>query len=260
MNRRVIGGESDFSVKSFNILANSLSDAFPKVNPEYLTWRYRKQMIIDEILSHTPDIIGLQEVDEDIYNDFSFEGYKKCFIKKPGNSDGCAVFVSSAFEIIKKDFILYSTLLNKPSNQVAIVLLLKHVASSQEIIFVNTHLKAKTHEEDARVEQATAILNYIGDKRPAIIVGDMNTFPDGRVYPLFSDYHDVYKGAEYTTYKVRSSSYAKVSDYIFYSGFSLVNKLEIPPLSTFGENGLPSATYPSDHLSIMAGFNILKHF
>ncbi len=56
-------------VLSWNTLADSLTksgltyDAFPHASLKSLSWEHRKQLIINNILTHRPDIICLYEVD-----------------------------------------------------------------------------------------------------------------------------------------------------------------------------------------------------
>jgi len=47
----------------WNVLADKLSDAFPKVPPIYLKWEYRFRLIILHIKEVDPDCIGLSELD-----------------------------------------------------------------------------------------------------------------------------------------------------------------------------------------------------
>ena len=56
-------------VLHWNVLAQQLSDAFPKVAPEYLTWEHRKPLFEQEFFKTRPngdpfwDVICLQEAD-----------------------------------------------------------------------------------------------------------------------------------------------------------------------------------------------------
>ena len=47
----------------WNILADKLSDAFPKVPKMYLKWEYRFRLIIQHIKEVDPDCVGLSELD-----------------------------------------------------------------------------------------------------------------------------------------------------------------------------------------------------
>ena len=47
----------------WNILADKLSDNFPKVPAEFLKWDYRFNLIIQHIEQINPDVIGLSELD-----------------------------------------------------------------------------------------------------------------------------------------------------------------------------------------------------
>ena len=47
----------------WNILADKLSDAFPKVSKEFLKWDYRFKVILAHVEKINPDVIGMSEVD-----------------------------------------------------------------------------------------------------------------------------------------------------------------------------------------------------
>ena len=50
------------AVLQFNCLAAALAthDAFPRVDPDCLTWEHRRPLLIDEITRHSPDVVCLQ--------------------------------------------------------------------------------------------------------------------------------------------------------------------------------------------------------
>lgn len=155
--------------------------------------------------------------------------------------------------------------------------------------FLNTHLKAKPEFEDLRVKEISVVGNLLVKLRQQypkisiVIASDMNTEPNGPVYeylskgkftsstinvshslPLksaYSFYKDGNGEPDYTTWKIRPPiESCRVIDYIWYTTDTLspTALLEIPPPSSFPESRLPSEDYPSDHLSILAEFELLS--
>lgn len=107
-----MGGES-FSVMTWNVLADIFStmEAYPYSEPFVLAWNYRKGRILAEIVAYNPDIICLQEVQADHFEDFFApallrRGYEGLYKQKTSSvfrgsgkhrggryvCDGCATF------------------------------------------------------------------------------------------------------------------------------------------------------------------------
>ncbi|ORX94389.1 Endonuclease/exonuclease/phosphatase [Basidiobolus meristosporus CBS 931.73] len=87
-----------FTILTYNVLAQCLikRTLFPYATKKALRWTHRKTNILNEILSHSPDILCLQELDK--YEDFfgpelTKAGYEGRYHQKDGNSekDGCAI-------------------------------------------------------------------------------------------------------------------------------------------------------------------------
>jgi endonuclease/exonuclease/phosphatase family metal-dependent hydrolase len=107
-----------------------------------------------------------------------------------------------------------------------------------------------------------------------IIAGDFNGEPDEPCYDvlirsgLASAYRTLMNNREptFTTWKFKSRERAtekeesRTIDYIFYRSGSLtpVAYLDFPDKTTIGPDGLPCATYPSDHLALQVIFQIQK--
>jgi len=92
----------EWSLLSYNILADCYvrPKYFPYCPSEYLSWDYRKQLIMNEIIMSKADIICLQECDEVAMFDFiepqlqklGFIGY---YTPKASRSEGVAIFFRS---------------------------------------------------------------------------------------------------------------------------------------------------------------------
>jgi len=288
----VSDGYSPFTIAQFNVLADYLSDAFPHTDPKVLTWGYRKQLLIDEILQHKSDIVCLEECDhfEDHFKPhLESVGYGSLFKKKIDKKakDGCAFFWNTKkFELL--DHQLFE--MGAPNSQVAIIAKLRLLPQtpqqkSLELCVAMVHMKAKVGFEDMRLAQGAKLLSAVQsfvniNSVPVIIVGDFNDVPQNPVHLLFStgkavsstgqlysseyklqnayDRYDETGIPPYTTYKKREVEVVRTIDYIWHSNQLAVTKcLEIPLIEKLVDR-LPCALYPSDHLFIAAEFHVVQ--
>jgi len=229
--RKISDGKESIALMQFNGLADSLSDAFPRCPPHLLQWENRNQMLLSEITRFSPDIICLEENDhftdffEPKMNALRYNGFLKL---KENGKDGSVLFYSSRFEVVKKELFNYSDLLAEQHGQVGIMVALTLRDNPQKgVIVCTTHLKAKNFEEMRR-SQAQALLKHIKDFQtrhdpnipslenwPVIIALDMNSEPEGIVYPVFikDGFKSAYcvdgKEPEFTTYKFRDTLYLR---------------------------------------------------
>eukprot|EP01054_Gregarina_sp_Poly1_P005054 Gregarina_sp_Poly_1__5053@NODE_267_length_10370_cov_226_463457_g233_i0_p1_GENE_NODE_267_length_10370_cov_226_463457_g233_i0NODE_267_length_10370_cov_226_463457_g233_i0_p1_ORF_typecomplete_len998_score142_53Exo_endo_phos/PF03372_23/8_1e03Exo_endo_phos/PF03372_23/6_6e45_NODE_267_length_10370_cov_226_463457_g233_i024835476 len=102
-----------FTVMTWNVLADiyATMDAYPYCEPYVLAWSYRRDRILAEVLAYRPDIICLQEVQADHFEDFFApallrRGYEGLYKQKTSKvfrgsgkhrggryiCDGCATF------------------------------------------------------------------------------------------------------------------------------------------------------------------------
>jgi mRNA deadenylase 3'-5' endonuclease subunit Ccr4 len=134
-----------FSVMQFNILADSLSDSFPKADKAILAWSYREPLIVTQITSRLPTVVCIEECDhfEDLETRLAAFGYKGFFVKKKSatSKDGCAMFYrTDAVEC------LYHRAVGLGGTQVALVahFVLKEESSSSSISSYSTLEECKT--------------------------------------------------------------------------------------------------------------------
>ena len=136
---------------------------------------------------------------------------------------------------------------------------------------VTTHLKArqgplltKMRAEQGRDLQAW--LQGVRDKGlPLLLTGDFNASPKEPVVELMLGeaglgLRSAYREPAFTKWCVREYGEEKqVLDYIFHSPESLetLATLELPSEQQVGENRLPSLSFPSDHLSLVADLKLL---
>lgn len=134
-----------FTVLSYNVLSDlyATSDMYSYCPPWALAWTYRKQNLLREIVAYHADILCLQEVQSDHYEEFfapelEKHGYTGVYKKKTGEVytgsvyviDGCATFFRrDRFSLVKK----YEVEFNKAAQSLseALVPTTKKVALSR---------------------------------------------------------------------------------------------------------------------------------
>lgn len=285
------GGRGDVVIFHMNVLAQSLAFApcvenstcaFPHVKqPEVVFDRARRYaMIVNVLLEHAPDVICLAEVDDTHFNalviDLAGHAYVGMFQRKEASDarDGTAIFFKTTTIACLS---VHSFAIRPPESQVAMFALFAMRRKNKSFIVAATHLKAKGGFEDRRKEQCMAIFNALGNFRrthaaldtPVFFVGDLNDVRDSpcikyierHAFALKSAYDAFYTddSAYYTTYKKRDVEVRRVIDYIFHQhkATMCVGASLIPQVSSFPDL-LPAVDYPSDHLSIAAGFTFTE--
>lgn len=163
------------------------------------------------------------------------------------------------------------------SNQVAILMNLYDLQSKHAFLAAVTHLKAKEGNEMIRLEQGKDLLFNITQMKcatgsdtkvlPILLCGDFNATPDEPMYQemlkegLKSAYFAAARQeAQFTTWKFRpKGEVCHTIDYVWHSSeFIVRNYLEIPTKDIVGSTALPTAEFPSDHLSLVFDFE-LRH-
>jgi len=274
--------EDSIRVLSWNILSQALgtqNDGFVKCPPDALEWETRRWRLLEELVRHQPDIICLQEVDhfpllERALSSLGYEGHFKAkpdspCIYLPANSgpDGCALFFRrDQWEVVGEVHSKVLEVWHVQSNQVALALNLRHKSSKSEVCVATTHLKARSGALLAtlRNEQGKDLLAWLStvkQHRPLILTGDFNADPTEAVVrtikeELVSAYPD---STPFTTWKIRETGEQKSTlDYIFHSGgIQASATLDMPTEKQIGKDRLPSFAFPSDHLSMVADFQVL---
>ncbi|KAK8378476.1 hypothetical protein O3P69_011174 [Scylla paramamosain] len=248
---------SSFRVMQWNILAQALgthADNFAQCPREALEWDTRKFRILEEVLTHLPHVLCLQEVDHFGYLEkvLARQGYRGVFMPKPDSP--C----------------LYLPNNNGPDgNQVAILLVLEERSSGRRLLVLTTHLKARQGAllASLRNEQGKDLLSFLNTHRsnePTIVCGDFNAEPTEPVYStmteastrLRSSYAYLNGGSEpdYSTWKVRGDvDCCHNIDYIFYTPESLqvTGGVDVPTEEDLGPGRAPCLAYPSDHFSLI---------
>ncbi|NXM95170.1 ANGE1 protein, partial [Sylvia borin] len=211
----------EFRVMSYNILAQDLVeqglDLYVHCHPDILSWNYRLPNLLQEIQHWDPDVLCLQEVQENHYWEQLEPTFKEmgfaCFYKRRtgAKTDGCAVcYKHSRFQLISLSPIEYFRpgldVLNR--DNVGLVLLLQPVLPEQGLKAVsplcvaNTHVLFNPRRGDIKLAQVALLLAEIdkiartaeGSYYPVILCGDLNSVPDSPLYKFIRNGELSYHG------------------------------------------------------------------
>ncbi|XP_051722867.1 protein angel homolog 1 [Ctenopharyngodon idella] len=203
----------DFSIMSYNILAQDLLEANPGLYthcPEdVLAWDGRLWTILKELQIWQPDILCLQEVQEDHFLEQMFPvltdmGYTCIYKRRTGTkTDGCAVcYRSERFTQLSVNLLEFCRpdceLLDR--DNVGIVLLLQPLAGQNEafspICVANTHLLFNPRRGDVKLAQLAIVFAEIdlmikkcsseGRRCEVILCGDFNALPNSPLWKFIT--------------------------------------------------------------------------
>nr|XP_021398482.1 protein angel homolog 1 isoform X2 [Lonchura striata domestica] len=212
----------EFRVMSYNILAQDLVeqglDLYVHCHPDILDWNYRLPNLLQEIQHWDPDVLCLQEVQENHYWEQLEPTFKEmgfaCFYKRRTGTktDGCAVcYKHSRFQLISLSPIEYFRpgldVLNR--DNVGLVLLLQPVLPEgldlkavSPLCVANTHVLFNPRRGDIKLAQVALLLAEIdkiartteGSYYPVILCGDLNSVPDSPLYKFIRNGELSYHG------------------------------------------------------------------
>lgn|GEM_PF-3546952 len=275
----------ELTVLQWNCLADWARNSFPRVDPEHLTWEYRKPRIVAEIRRADPDIVCLQEVDR--FEELNallkpqFDGYfkSKGINTDTPSRDGAAIFWKRDRLVARGHVDLhYSTLCGMADmKQVMLSALFEFERGQGEpaaIQVVTTHLKAKKGFDQQRLLQCEAMAKFLNEERTladlTIVCGDFNTGPDSAAVAkllqetssvrLKSTYRSLFNDVEpdWTTWKIRDEVKRATIDFMFSDTSSRWQPVDVWNIPEVGEVdasvALPCSRYPSDHLALATKF------
>uniref|UniRef100_A0A8B9S464 Protein angel homolog 1 n=1 Tax=Apteryx owenii TaxID=8824 RepID=A0A8B9S464_APTOW len=212
----------EFRVMSYNILAQDLVeqglDLYLHCHPDILNWNYRLPNILQEIQHWDPDVLCLQEVQENHYWEqleptFRMMGFACFYKRRTGRkTDGCAVcYKHSKFQLISASPIEYFRpgldILNR--DNVGLVLLLQPLLPEgldlkmvSPLCVANTHVLYNPRRGDVKLAQMALLLAEIdkiaktteGSYYPVILCGDLNSVPDSPLYKFIRNGQLSYHG------------------------------------------------------------------
>ncbi|KAF2773808.1 glucose-repressible alcohol dehydrogenase-like protein transcriptional effector [Teratosphaeria nubilosa] len=183
-----------FSVFSWNMLCDrgATQSAFGYTPSQALSWDHRKRVISDELRERNADIMALQEIDQESYNEYfrpnlAMEDYKGIFWPKTRAQtmadkeakivDGCAIFYkNSKYVLLDKHLIAYNRqalirqdmkgehdVYNRimPKDNIAVVAFLENRATGSRVIAVNTHLVWEGWLADVKLVQVALLMEQL---------------------------------------------------------------------------------------------------
>jgi len=199
-------------IMTFNILANAniYADLYPHVDPEYLEWKYREPLIVQQIVDMNPDIACLQEFEPALsltmLESLTSQGYMFEYKEKTGDrTEGCVTFwKSDKFELVSKFHIdmnfsgKLSQMKFMDRDTIAQILVLKSKTSDHSFIIANTHLLYNLKRGEIKLGHILVLLKSINavaascdraglKTKNTFICGDFNSIPNSLLYNIFTD-------------------------------------------------------------------------
>ncbi|XP_056424267.1 protein angel homolog 2 isoform X2 [Hyla sarda] len=201
----------DFTLMSYNILSQDLlednSSLYSHCRRPHLFWHYRLPNILRELQEMNADILCLQEVQEDHYQEqikprLEALGYTCAFKARTGSKpDGCAICFKSAkfklklvkpVEYFRRDIPLLDR------DNVGLVLMLQPKARGRDasmICVANTHLLYNPRRGDIKLTQLAILLAEItevvqtpeGGFCPIVLCGDFNSVPGSPLHQFIKE-------------------------------------------------------------------------
>ncbi|GAA5981819.1 hypothetical protein JCM10908_004620 [Rhodotorula pacifica] len=186
--------EDSFSLLSYNILCDkyATSQMYGYTPSWALSWEYRKELILQEVLNYGSDIVCLQEVDVEAYESYFLEHlsaqeydgvhYSKSRARTMSGDekravDGCATFFkSSVFALVEQHLIEFNQIaLRRPDfkktedmfnrvmtkDNIAVVTLLEHRASGARLIVANAHVTWEPQFRDVKLVQVAILMEEL---------------------------------------------------------------------------------------------------
>lgn len=182
-----------FKAITYNILCERYA---PKVKygyvpDEFLQWKYRRQMVLDELSTLNADVICLQELDKQSYDEFfrqqlSMNGYKGYFAQKSraetiGDNakfvDGCGTFWKDKKYILldTQHFVLGRKAVERPGakasadmlnrvwqrDDIATVVFLENRVTGSRLIVANSHVFWDPAFKDVKLIQVAVLLEEL---------------------------------------------------------------------------------------------------
>eukprot|EP00062_Callorhinchus_milii_P025409 gi/632986360/ref/XP_007910193.1/ PREDICTED: protein angel homolog 1 [Callorhinchus milii] len=175
----------EFTIMSYNILSQDLLEMngslYTHCPPDYLTWDFRCQNILREFDTWTPDILCLQEVQED---------YFQQHLQQALELRGAVEYLRPGVETLDRDNVGLLLLL-QPQDE-------ESPQAWPPICVANTHLIYNPRRGDIKLAQLALLFAEIdrlaglgsgaGDTRcPVILCGDMNSAPHSPLYQFIQD-------------------------------------------------------------------------
>lgn len=182
------------TVLSYNTLCDSSATQshYGYAPSRVLSWEFRRELILDELRSHSSDIVCLQEVDQGSYNNFyreqlAYSDYKGVYWPRgramgmqeedAKSVDGCAIFFKgSKYILLDKQLINFGqTAVRRPDakgqddiynrlwqkDHIAVVVFLENRQTGARFMVVNAHLYWDPAFKDVKLIQTAILMEEI---------------------------------------------------------------------------------------------------
>ncbi|KAF2200969.1 hypothetical protein GQ43DRAFT_53082 [Delitschia confertaspora ATCC 74209] len=157
-----------------------------------LKWTHRREVILAELRAHNADVVCLQEIDQESFNDYframlAHDDYKGVFWpkgrartmgeKEANQVDGCAIFYKNTkYILLDKQLIDFAnTAINRPDmkgehdifnrvmprDDIAVVAFLENRATGSRLIVVNAHVFWNPKFTDVKLVQVAILMEQI---------------------------------------------------------------------------------------------------
>lgn len=186
--------QESFNVLSYNILFDRYATAqMYGYTPSWaLAWDYRKEFILQEVMSYSADICCLQEVGVEQYEDYflhhlSQQDYEGVFYPKSRartmrdeekrRVDGCAIFFkSNKWQLIEKQLVEFNQIaLQRPDfkksedmynrvmtkDNIAVIALLENRLSGSRLVVANVHTHWDPQFRDVKLVQVAMLMDEV---------------------------------------------------------------------------------------------------
>jgi mRNA deadenylase 3'-5' endonuclease subunit Ccr4 len=244
-----------FKVVSYNILSDNYLHygGYDKLPPNVIEWQFRKDRLLNQIISLNADIICLQEINQQGFEFFLHHlrqiGYEGVFGLNPTHQgDSVATFFDT-----KK--LKYNGHAIHPYPGTGKVFLEVKFGGDAPLTVVNTKFKwdqvEKNLDSHAGYQQSKHLLNVLQNTtnlNNVVLCGDLNMTAQQPHFKLIKDaFKDAFQNQEVYTYQ--QGGQLKRIDYILHSA-DIISK----PIITEQKQllSIPSVNWPSDHLIVMA--------
>jgi len=179
------------------LLTEEQQHAIEEEHERHFAWHNRRDRLLKTVQETNSDLLSLVELDR--YEEFwkpemAKLGFESAYRKRPrkASADGCGIFWRRhLFELIDQDHLEFVDRADPETGRTskdrcALFVLLRHLHSSERMIFISTHL-ARNPEDCAqtkmRAKQAAALFQKLTPfaahhdalDAPVILAGDLNT-------------------------------------------------------------------------------------
>ncbi|OMJ65975.1 hypothetical protein SteCoe_37343 [Stentor coeruleus] len=258
---------TQFSVLTYNILANSYSSYMNHCPKKYLNFDYRSSLIFKQIQDINADFVCLQEVDkyENYFKPFlKKHGYKSHWKKRPSSwsPDGSLIaWKEDIWELVEiKEIDFNEESMNRRNsayrkNNIGIIIVFKHKETNSGIIIGTAHFYWDPDLEYVKFFQGT-VFKTIGFtikskySLPIILCGDFNCMPESKTIKYLTNQEiELNPGVEIDN---EILSIPKPQEFVLKSAYACYNQEGYPKFTNY----TPDFKECIDYIMYSEGVNV----